>query len=210
MAQLTLYHAAPSRSSIVHWMLEELGEPYDIHLVSFKKGETRAPAYLAINPMGKVPALRHGDVIITEAAAICTYLADEFPRAKLNIPIGNPRRGPYLKWLFFGPSCVEPAIMERAYPRKDTPPRAALGFGDFDLVVDVLAKAAAAAQPYLMGEQFTAADVVIGSGLRWGMMFKLLPERPEFTAYVGRLTERPALKRATEKDAALQKEQEGP
>ena len=99
--------------------------------------------------------------------------------------------------------------MERAYPRKETPPRAALGFGDFDTVVDVLAKAAGAASPYLMGAQFTAADVIIGSGLRWGMMFKLLPERPEFTAYVGRLNERPALKRATEKDAKLQKEQEG-
>jgi glutathione S-transferase len=208
MADLTLYHAAPSRSSIVHWMLEEVGEPYDIHLVSFKKGENRAPEYLAVNPMGKVPALRHRDVVITEAAAICAYLADEFPRAKLNVPVGNPRRGIYLKWLFFGPSCVEPAILERAYPRKEPAPRAALGFGDFDTVVDVLAKAAAAARPYLMGEQFTAADVVIGSGLRWGTMFKLLPERPEFAAYLARLNERPALQRAIAKDAELQQKQE--
>jgi len=88
MPQLTFYHAAPSRSSIVHWMLEELGEPYDIHLVSFKKGENRQPAYLAINPMGKLPALRHGDTVITEAAAICTYLADEFPKAKELTPAG--------------------------------------------------------------------------------------------------------------------------
>jgi len=209
MPKLTLYHAAPSRSSIVHWMLEEVGEPYDIHLVSFKKGENLRPEYLAVNPMGKVPALRHGDTVITEGAAICAYLADEFPKARLNVPIGTPQRGVYLKWLFFGPSCVEPAITERAYPRKEQPPRGALGFGDFDSVVDVLAKAAGAAKPYLMGEQFTAADVIIGSGLRWGMMFKLLPERPEFTAYVGRLNERPALKRATEKDAKLQKQQEG-
>ena len=115
MPKLTLYHAAPSRSSIVHWMLEEVGEPYDIHLVSFKKGENLKPEYLAVNPMGKVPALRHGDVVITEAAAICAYLADEFPKAKLNVPVGDPRRGVYLKWLFFGPSCVEPAIMERAF-----------------------------------------------------------------------------------------------
>ena len=208
MPQLTLYHAAPSRSSIVHWMLEELGEPYDIHLVSFKKGENRQPAFLAINPMGKLPALRHGDVVITEAAAICTYLADEFPKSKLNVPVGDPRRGVYLKWLFFGPSCVEPAISERAFPRKDPPPPATLGFGDFDTVVDVLAKGAGAANPYLMGAQFTAADVIIGSGLRWGMMFKLLPEREEFKTYVARLEERPALKRATEKDAKLQKEQE--
>jgi glutathione S-transferase len=208
MSKLTLYHAAPSRSSIVHWMLEEVGEPYDIQLVSFKKGENLKPDYLAINPMGKVPALRHGDVVITEAAAICAYLADEFPNAKLNIPVGNSSRGVYLKWLFFGPSCLEPAIMERAYPRKEAPPRAALGFGAYDTAIDVLANAAGRAKPYLMGEQFTAADVVIGSGLRWGMMFKLVPERSEFTAYIARLNERPALKRAMERDGKLQAQQE--
>jgi glutathione S-transferase len=189
-------------------MLEELGEPFDIHLVSFKKGENLKPEYLAINPMGKVPALRHGDVVITEAAAICAYLADEFPQAKLNIPVGDPRRGIYLKWLFFGPSCVEPAIMEHRYPRKESPPRAALGFGEYDTVVEVLAKAAAAANPYLMGERFTAADIIIGSGIRWGSMFGLLPQRPEFAPYAARLAERPALKRSIEKDAKLQKEQE--
>ncbi|HZT47627.1 MAG TPA: glutathione S-transferase family protein [Hyphomicrobiaceae bacterium] len=209
MPKLTLYHAAPSRSSIVLWMLEELGEPYDLHLISFKKGENLRPEYLAVNPMGKVPALKHGDVVVTEAAAICTYLADEFPAARLNIPVGDPRRGIYLKWLFFGPSCFEPAITERAFPRKEPPPRSTLGFGDFDSVMDVLTKAAAAASPYLMGSQFTAADVVIGSGLRWGMAFKLVPERPELAAYVARLNGRPALKRATEKDALLQREQEG-
>jgi glutathione S-transferase len=209
MAKLTLYHAAPSRSSIVHWMLEELGQPYDIQLISFKKGENMRPEYLAINPMGKVPALRHGDTVITEGAAICAYLADEFPQAKLNIPVGDPRRGVYLKWLFFGPSCVEPAIMEKRFPRKEDPPRAALGFGEYETVVDVLAKAAAAASPYLMGSQFTAADVVIGSGIRWGTIFGLLPQRPEFAAYSARLAERPALQRSTAKDAELQKQQEG-
>lgn len=208
MPELTLYHAAPSRSSIVHWMLEELVEPYDIELISFKKGENRQPAYLAINPMGKMPALKHGDTVVTEAAAICTYLADEFPGAKLNIPVGHPQRGVYLKWLFFGPSCLEPAITERAFPRKDPPPRSTLGFGDFDTVMDVMAKAVGGENPYLVGQQFTAADVVIGSGLRWGTMFKLIPERPEFTGYLGRLSERPALKRATEKDKQLQEMQE--
>ena len=208
MAKLTLYHAAPSRSSITRWMLEEIGEPYEVHLLSLSKGDNRTPEYLAVNPMGKVPALKHGETVITEAAAICTYLADAFPQAGLNIPVGDPRRGTYLKWLFFGPSCVEPAITERAFPRKEPPQRAALGFGDFDTVVDVLAKAAAAAQPYLLGNTFTAADVVIGSGLRWGTMFKLLPERAEFKPYMAALAERPALRRATEKDAALQKAQE--
>jgi glutathione S-transferase len=199
MPKLTLYHAAPSRSAVTRWMLEEIGEPYDVHLLSLSKGENRAPDYLAVNPMGKVPALKHGDVVITESAAICTYLADEFPRAKLNVPIGDLRRGTYLKWLFFGPSCIEPAMMDRAFPRKEEARRAALGYGDFDTVMDVVAKAVAKG-PFILGEQFTAADVVIGSGLRFGMMFKLLPERPEFTAYVGRLAQRPALQRVDEKD----------
>jgi glutathione S-transferase len=202
MAKLTLYHAAPSRSSVTRWMLEEIGEPYDIKLLSLSKGDNQKPDYLAVNPMGKVPALKHGDVVITESAAICAYLADEFPRAKLNVPIGDPRRGGYLKWLFFGPSCIEPAIMDRAFPRKEEARRAALGYGDFDTVIDVVAKAVSKG-PYLVGDQFTAADVVIGSGLRWGMMFKLLPERPEFTTYVGRLAQRPALQRADEKDKEL-------
>jgi len=202
MAKLTLYHAAPTRSGITRWMLEEIGEPYDIQFMSLSKGDNRTPEYLAINPMGKVPALKHGDVVIAESAAICTYLADEFPRAKLNVPIGDPRRGVYLKWLFFGPSCIEPAMMDRAFPRKEEARRSALGYGDFDTVMDVVAKAVSKGT-YILGEQFTAADVVIGSGLRFGMMFKLLPERPEFTAYVGRLAQRPALQRADEKDKEL-------
>lgn len=209
MTTLTLYHAAPSRSSVVLWMLEELGQPYDVQLVSFKKGENLQPEFLAVNPMGKVPALKHGDVVITESAAICTYLADEFPQAKLNIPTGDPQRGTYLKWLFFGPSCVEPAMMDQAFPRKDEPPRSALGFGNFDLVMDVLAEATSKADPYLLGSQFTAADVVIGSGLNWGMIFKLIPERPEFVAYVDRLNARPAAQRAQAKDAEYKQQQEG-
>ena len=202
MSSLTLYHAAPSRSSIALWMLEEVGEPFDIHLLSFKKGETRAPDYLEVNPMGKVPALKHGDVVVTEAAAICTYLADAFPQARLNVPVGDPRRGPYLKWLFFGPTCVEAAIMDRSFPRAGEPPRQALGYGDHESVMNVLSEAVQKG-PYLMGEQFTAADVVIGSGLRWGMMFKGIPERPEFVAYAGRMADRPAAKRATQKDKEL-------
>jgi len=202
MPNLTLYHAAPSRSSVAHWMLEEVGEPYELHLMSLKKGDNRAADYLKVNPMGKVPALRHGDVLVTESAAICAYLADAFPQAKLNVPVGDPRRGPYLKWLFFGPSCVEPAMMDYMFPRKDNPPRAALGYGDYDTVLDVLSEAVRRG-PYLLGEQFTAADVVIGSVLRFGMMFKGLPERPEFVAYAGRASERPAAKRAAQKDQEL-------
>jgi glutathione S-transferase len=202
MAKLTLYHAVPSRSMVTRWMLEEVGEPYDVHLVNLAKGENRTAEHLAVNPMGKVPALRHGDVVITENAAICTYLADAFPKAGLNVPIGDPRRGIYLKWLFFGPSCIEPAMTDRAYPRKEEPRRGALGYGDLETTMDVTAKGVAAGR-YLMGEQFTAADVVVGSTLRWGLLFKLLPERPEFVAYVGRLNERAALKRADAKDKEL-------
>ncbi|MBS0248883.1 MAG: glutathione S-transferase [Proteobacteria bacterium] len=202
MADLTLYHASPSRSSVTLWMLEELGQPYDIKLLSLEKGENRQPDYLAINPMGKVPALRHKDTVVTEVAAICTYLADEFPHAGLNVPIGTPRRGVYLKWLFFGPGCLEPAVIDRAAPRKEEARRAMLGYGDFDTTMNVLAKAVEKG-PWLMGEQFTAADVVIGANLRWGVLFKMIPERPEFTAYAARIAARPAAQRADAKDKAM-------
>src|ERR1044071_6609560 len=122
MADTTLYHASPSRSSIVLWMLEEIGEPYDIKLLKLSENEQHKADYLAINPMGKVPALRHKGVVITEVAAICTYLADAYPEKKLNVPLGDPRRGPYLKWLFFGPGCFEPAMTDRAAPRKEPGP----------------------------------------------------------------------------------------
>lgn len=202
MADLTLYHAAPSRSAIVRWMLEEIGEPYDIHVLDLPKGEQMSPEFKAINPMGKVPALRHGDAIIAESAAICTYLADEFPAAGLNMPVGSPQRGAYLKWLFFGPVCIEPAMVDRAFPRREEPHRGTVGYGDIETVMDVTAKAVAAG-PYLMGERFTAADVVVGSTLRSGLSFKLLPDVPEIATYVGRLEQRPALKRAIALDEEL-------
>jgi glutathione S-transferase len=202
MANLTLYHASPSRSSVVLWMLEEIGEPYDIKLLSLQKEENRKPDYLAINPMGKVPALKHGDTVITELAAICTYLADEFPAKKLNVPIGTPQRGAYLKWLFFGPGCLEPAVIDRAAPRKEEPRRAMLGYGDFDTTMNTIA-AAVAKGPWLMGEQFTAADVVIGSNIRWATIFKLIPERSEFAAYSQRIAARPAAQRAEAKDKEM-------
>ena len=204
MADLTLYHIAPSRSSVALWMLEEIGEPYDIHLLSMKKGTNREPAYLAINPLGKVPALRHRDVIITERAAICTYLADAFPKADLNVPLDDPQRGPYLKWLFFGPTVLEGAMMDRAFPRAGEVRPGALGHRDLDTVMDVVAKAVAQG-PFLMGEKFTAADLIVGSTVQFGMMFKMIPERKEFTDYVARFVDRPALKRAQAKDGELAK-----
>jgi glutathione S-transferase len=202
MADLTLYHASPSRSSVVLWMLEEVGEPYDIKLLKLSEGEQQKPEYLAVNPMGKVPALRHGDTVITEVAAICTYLADAFPAKNLAVPIGTPRRGVYLKWLFFGPGCFEAAVMDRAAPRKEPARRSMLGYGDFETTMNVVAQAVERG-PWIMGEQFTAADVVMGSNVRWSTMFKLIPERPEFVAYAARIAARPAAKRAEEKDKAL-------
>ena len=202
MATLTLYHAAPSRSSVTLWMLEELGHPYDLKLINLQAGENLKPDYLAINPMGKVPALKHGDTIITELAAICTYLADEFPDARLNVPVGTPRRGVYLKWLFFGPGCLEQAVIDRAAPRKEGARRAMLGYGDFDTTMNVMAKAVEKG-PWLMGGQFTAADVVIGANIRWGMTFKMIPERKEFTDYAARIAARPAAQRAEAKDKEL-------
>jgi glutathione S-transferase len=183
-------------------MLEELGHPYDLKLINLQAGENLKPDYLAINPMGKVPALKHGDTIITELAAICTYLADEFPDAKLNVPVGTPRRGVYLKWLFFGPGCLEPAVIDRAAPRKEGARRAMLGYGDFDTTMNVIAKAVEKG-PWLMGGQFTAADVVIGANIRWGMMFKMIPERREFIDYAARIAARPAAQRAEAKDKEL-------
>lgn len=201
MSKLTLFHAAPSRSSVALWMLEEIGEPYEIKLLSLKNGENRQPAYLAINPMGKVPALKDGDVTITECAAICCYLADAYPKSGLNVPTGDPERGVYLKWLFFGPSCLEPAMIDRSLKREGAA-RTMLGWGDYDIVLDVVTKAIAKG-PYLLGDKFTAADVVIGSGLRWGTMFELIPKTTEISAYISRLEQRPALQRATERDTQL-------
>ncbi|MEQ8394273.1 glutathione S-transferase family protein [Thalassobaculum sp.] len=200
-SELILYHAAPSRSSVAHWMLEEVGHPYEMRILDLKKLENRAPEYLAVNPMGKVPALVHGGTVITESAAICCHLADAFPEARLNFPVGDPRRGPYLKWLFFGPSCIEPAMIDRMMQR-ETGPRSAVGYGDYDTTIGVVADALRLG-PYLFGETFTAADVVIGSTLRWGMLFELIPDREEFKSYVARLGERPALKRAQATDAEL-------
>ncbi len=201
MPDLVLYHIAPSRSSIVMWMLEEVGEPYEVHLLSMQKGENRMPDYLAVNRMGKAPALRHNGVVITEAAAICCYLADRFPQAGLSVPIQDAQRGPYLKWLFFGPSCFEPALLDRMLQREGAP-KQMVGWGDFDTVIDVL-RDAVSRTPFLLGDRFTTADVIIGAGLRWGLRTKGVPELPEFLAYTGRLEARPALQRATAKDAAI-------
>jgi glutathione S-transferase len=199
MAELMFYTAMPSRGAVVRWMLEEVGEPYDTTVLDLKAGEQNQPAYRAVNPHGKVPALKYKGQVTTEVAAICAFLADEFPQARLNIPVGDPRRGPYLTWLFFNPSAIEPAMMDARFPRQEAPPPTAVGYRDLNALLDVV-EAALKGKSFLMGDQFTAADVVTGSGLRWGMGFGMIPKRAALVAYVGRLQERDAFKRAQEKD----------
>jgi glutathione S-transferase len=147
-----------TRGNIVSWMLEELGIPYDLDAMSLERGDHRRPGYLAINPMGKVPAITHKGIVVTEAAAICAYLADEFPAANLSVPIGDPRRGLYLKWLFFGPVCLEQAIIDRTLDRPVAQART-LSYGDFDRTMDTVAKALASG-PYLLGQQFTTPNCI--------------------------------------------------
>jgi glutathione S-transferase len=206
--RLKLYYASPSRASVTMWMLEEVGEPYEIELLSLKNGDQHKPAYLAINPMGKVPTLVDGDTIVSEVSATCCYLADAYPKAGLAPAVSDKLRGPYLKWLFFVPSCIEPAILDKAMNRPP-PPRSTAGWADYDTVVEVLRDATGKASPYLLGERFTAADVVVGASLRWTMKFKLLPELPEFVAYTQRLAERPALQRQLAKDEAFARQTSG-
>jgi glutathione S-transferase len=204
MSDLVLYHASPSRSSVVLWMLEELGEPYDVKLIKLADNDQHKPDYLKLNPLGKVPTLVHKGVPITEVSAICTYLADEFPARGLNIPPGNPQRGVYLKWLFFAPSVVEPAANDKVFPRKEPARPTAIGYRDLDTVLDVVARAVSPG-PFLMGERFTAADVALGSLVRYGMMFGFIPKRDEFEAYAGRLAARPAAQKAAAKDEQFAK-----
>ncbi|CAN1722635.1 glutathione S-transferase [Hyphomicrobium sp. 1Nfss2.1] len=201
-AKLKLYHAARTRSSTALWILEELGEPFSIELLTLQKGEQRKPEYLAINPMGKVPTLVDGDTIVSEVSAICCYLADAYPNAGLAPDVHDPLRGPYLKWLFYSPSCIEPVMIDKALGRAAAP-RTTSGWADYDTVISVLRDAVAKASPYLLGERLTAADVVIGSTLHWGIQFKLLPDLPEFVAYVDLLKQRPALQRQLAYDAAI-------
>jgi glutathione S-transferase len=200
--ELLFYTNPMSRGRIVRWMLEEVGQPYRTELLDY--GTTmKAPAYLAINPMGKVPALRHGDTVVTEGAAICCYLADAFPAAGLAPPPGDRLRGPYFRWLFFAAGPLEAAATNQALGLEVPPERKAMaGYGS---LADVLAtlEAALADRDYLVGDRFTAADLYVGSHLGWGMAFGTLDRRPAFERYHARLAARPAAIRAREIDDAL-------
>jgi glutathione S-transferase len=200
--ELTLYTNPMSRGRIARWMLEEVGQPYRTDVLDYATS-MKAPAYLAINPMGKVPALRHGDVVVTETAAICAYLADTFPEAKLAPPPGDRRRGPYYRWLFFTAGPVEAAISNKALGFVVPQERERmLGYGRIEHVMSAL-EAVLSQSNYLAGDDFTAADLYVGSALGFGMMFGTIEKRPAFERYWQLLSARPACKRAKELDDAL-------
>ena len=199
-ATLTFYTNPMSRGQIARWALEETGQPYEQVILDYASS-MKAPAYRAINPMGKVPALRHGDVIVTECAAICAYLADAFPDAGL-APAPH-ERADYYRWLFFGAGPVEQAVTDKAMGFAPTADQGRMaGYGSYDLMVDVL-EAKLAGSAYACGERFTAADIYLGSQVIWGTQFGTLPSRAAFAAYAARLTDRPAYRRAKDIDNAL-------
>ncbi|SFV07200.1 glutathione S-transferase family protein [Pseudoduganella namucuonensis] len=199
--QLTLHHCPQSRSTGVLALLRELDAPFELHLMNMKRGENRAPAYLAINPLGKVPAITHDGAVITEQVAIYQYLAELFPAAGLAPALGDPSRGPYLRWLALYGSCFEPAVIDHWMQRPPTD-KMACPYGDFDsiftLFTDQLAKG-----PYLLGDKFSAVDVLWGTSIGWMNAFKLLPESSLIAAYAERIASRPAVMAANAEDAEL-------
>jgi glutathione S-transferase len=201
MAELIFYTNPMSRGRMVRWMLEETGEAYSTELLDYSAIKT--PPYLAINPMGKIPAIKHGDTIVTECAAICAYLADAFPAANLAPPVNSPERGAYYRWLFFAAGPLEAAITNKALGVVVPPEREAMvGYGNFTAVMDTLEQAVSRSL-YLAGDQFTAADLYVGAQIIFGLRFGSIEKRPAFKTYVDRLAERPACRRAAAIDDAL-------
>jgi glutathione S-transferase len=202
---ITFYTNPQSRGRMVRWMLEEVGQPYETKVLDYRTS-MKAPEYLAINPMGKVPAIRHGDVVVTEVAAICAYLADAFPEAGLAPASGSAARGPYYRWLFFGAGPIEAAITNKAcgFELPEGKERMA-GYGSFEAVMETLAKAVSATE-YLAGDKFSAADLYIASQIGFGLRFGSITPRPEFAAYWDRIKTRPAAARAAGMDDALVKQ----
>jgi glutathione S-transferase len=200
--ELVFYTNPMSRGRIVRWMLEEVGQPYRTEVLDF--GTTmKAPAYLAINPMGKVPAIRHGETVVTEGGAICAYLADAFPQAGLAPPPGDRRRGPYYRWMFYAAGPVEAAVTDKALGLQVVgDQRRMTGYGRFEDMVDAL-EIAVSQSDYVAGDRFSAADVYFGSQIGWGLRFGSIEMRPAFERYWERLSQRPAAIRAAAIDDAL-------
>jgi glutathione S-transferase len=201
---IVFFHNPMSRGRIVAWMLEEVGAPYEVKLLRFETAEHKTPDYLALNPMGKIPAIVHRGVVVTEAAAICAYLADAFPEANLAPAPSDPARGTYLRWLFFAAGCVEPAVVDKMFARPPVERKGSIGYGTYEDTMNALEKAIGAG-PFILGDRFSACDVYVASLIGWGMMTKAIEPRPAFAEYVKRTSERPAFRRANEKNAALAK-----
>jgi glutathione S-transferase len=199
--ELVLYTNPQSRGRIARWMLEEVGQPYKVEVMDYAS-TMKGPAYLAINPMGKVPALRHGDAVVTETAAICAYLADAFPQAHLAPAHGSKERAPYYRWLFFASGPVEAALSNKALGFVVPPERERMiGYGTLAQALNAL-EAAVSKNDYIAGNSFSAADLYVGSHIGFGMMFGTLEKRPAFEKYWQRVSSRPACKRANELDDA--------
>jgi len=198
---LTFYHSPNTRSFGTLVLLHELGADYALHALNMKANEQRAPAYLAVNPMGKVPAIVHGDALVTEQVAVFLYLADLYPAAGLAPAIGDPLRGPYLRWMAFYGSCFEPALVDRSQKHPPVAPSTS-PYGDYDTMLNTLAGQLTKG-PWLLGERFTAADVLWGTALGWTIKFGLVPKLPVLDAYVGRVNARPSVAKARAKDAEL-------
>ncbi len=199
--RITLYYSPQSRATGSRILLEELGVPYDLHILNMKAGEQREPAYLAINPLGKAPAIRRGDALVTEQVAIYIYLADLFPEAGLAPAFDDPRRGPYLRWIAYYGSSFEPALIDTFLKRDPAPPEQ-LSYSDYDTMLSTL-EAQLAAGPYLFGEQITAADILWGVALHWTMQFGLVPQSDVFVRYCERITSRPTFRRISADDDAM-------
>ncbi|ANH71830.1 glutathione S-transferase, N-terminal domain protein [Ralstonia insidiosa] len=203
---LILYHSPRSRSRGVRMLLEELGADYELRPFDLTTGQHHTPEFLAINPLGKVPTLRHGDVVVTEQAAVYMYAAELYPEAGLSPAVGDPLRGAYLRWMVFYGACFEPAVVDRSMNRPSAN-YSMSPYGDFDTVISTI-NAQLAKGPYLLGERFTAADVLWGAALDWITKFKLMPETPVVRAYIDRVMARPAIQRAQAADLALAEQQD--
>ncbi len=191
--EITFYHNPQSRASMAHWMLEEVGAPYTIVPIDFASGQNKTPDFLAVNPMGKLPTIVHKGVVVTETAAIIAYLADTFPAAGLAPAIGDPKRGTWYRWLFFGSGCFEPALIDTMFQRPAPENSAAMPYGTYGDMIGAL-KTALSPGPFILGDTFSAADVYIGSEINWAMMFGAPQIKGDavFEAYVARVKQRPA------------------
>jgi glutathione S-transferase len=199
--KVTLFHAPNTRSTGALTLLYELGADFDLHVLNFKASEQLGADYLAINPMGKVPAVKHGDALVTEQVAVFLYLADLYPGAGLAPAIGDPLRGPYLRWMVFYGSCFEPALVDRALKREPAP-RSTSPYGEYDTMLKTLTDQLARGL-WLLGDRFTAADVLWGTALTWTTSFKLVPLLPMIQSYIERWNARPSVARARARDADL-------